>query len=242
MAKINKGFLISIILILVFSLMVQAQNLLDQGINEYNSGNYEEAINNLTSYAVENKDSYLANFYLGLSYSKLDQYGLAIDSFNYARKVKGDSYNLLVNLGRAYYNNNQKDKAYDVLIKAEGFTPLDEQVYNLLGLIHMDKREYNQAIENFEDALDKDQSNFYVYNNLSLSYIQLGNFKEARKYIDQAVELEPSVPYVYNNAGIIYENLQNYEQAVKLYEKALELDPEYKKAEVNIQRVKNKAQ
>src|SRR6056297_1453578 len=223
----------------MLSFSISAQDLLQKGINEYNSGNYKEAINHLTSYAAENEDSYLPHFYLGLSYTKLDQFDLAIDSFNYARKVRGDSYNLLVNLGRAYYNN-EKDKANDVLLKAKGYKPLDEQVYNLLGLIHMDKREYKQAIDNFEMAIEQQKDNFYVYNNLSLSYIQLGNFSEARKYINEALSLNPTVPYVYNNAGIIYENLGQYKEAIDYYQKALEIDPNYKKAEVNLARVKDK--
>src|SRR6056297_430018 len=154
--KTKKIVLLTFTFILLFSLSIQAQNLLQMGINEYNSGNYKKAIDHLTSYAAENEGSYLPNFYLGLSYTKLDQFDLAIDSFNYARKVKGDSYNLLVNLGRAYYNNNQKDEAYDVLIKAEGYKPVDEQLYNLLGLIHMDKREYSQAIKKFEMAIEEE--------------------------------------------------------------------------------------
>ena len=104
----------------------------------------------------------------------------------------------------------------------------------------MDKREYNAAIDNFEMAIEQEQNNFYVYNNLSLCYIQLGNFSEARKYINQAIDLDPTVPYVYNNAGIIYENLQQYEEAAQNYERALKIDPNYKKAEINLERVQDK--
>jgi len=89
-------------------------------------------------------------------------------------------------------------------------------------------------------AIEQQKDNFYVYNNLSLSYIQLGNFSEARKYINEALSLNPTVPYVYNNAGIIYENLGQYKEAIDYYQKALEIDSNYKKAEVNLARVKDK--
>ncbi len=240
MLKIKKIFLLVFVMILIFSVSLQAQDLLEMGIEKYNKGSYQNAIDYLTDYAAENSDSYLSHFYLGLSYTELQQFDLAISSFNYARKIKGDSYNLLVNLARAHYNNNEKDMAHDLLIKAKGYKPIDEQVYNLLGLIEMDKQEYEESIEYFKKAIELEDDNLYVYNNISLAYIHIGEFKEAEKYIVKAVELDPFEPYVYNNAGVIYENLTRYEEALNYYNKALAVDPDYKKAEINLARIKSK--
>jgi Flp pilus assembly protein TadD len=170
---------------------------------------------------------------------KINQYHQAISYFEKIKDNYPNQYKLLVNLGRAFYNTKEFSKAEKVLKEAQNSTNIDEQIFNLLGLINLNKDNYEVSIDYFKKALKIDKENYYVYNNLGYTYILKENYKEAKKYLNRAVSFNPEVSFIYNNLGIVYENLGNKTKALNNYRQALSINPEYEKAKKNINRVKN---
>ncbi len=233
----KKNILILLFLVIIMiSPIINAANLLEQGINFYNQSKYQEAIEKLNSFAINNPKNSSVYYYLGLSHLKIKEYSLALNSLKLAKDINPDNYKIILNLSRAYYHLVKYEKAKSHLEKLNIKT--DEQIYNLLGLIYMQKDSFQKAEENFKIAMNLNNSNYYVLNNLSYLYIKNGDYKSAKKYLIKAVNLEPEVAFIYNNLGIVYENLNEYDLALEYYKKALEINVDYIKAKNNLKRLK----
>lgn len=84
-----------------------------------------------------------------------------------------------------------------------------------------------QAIAEFDRAIELDPDDVEVYATRGFAYIALGQFERGIADYDTAIELESENPILYNDRGFAYAELGKYERAVADYDKAIELDPDY---------------
>jgi len=107
-------------------------------------------------------------------------------------KQKPDYYRGLYNLGLAYSELNEHQKAMDTLDKAlqikKQYHLKDATIYNSAGWVSMRAQNYNKAEKLFKLGLENIQinsaySNRALHNNLGLLYFYTQRFKEAKKYL-----------------------------------------------------------
>jgi len=106
-------------------------------------------------------------------------------------------------------------------------------IYNNRGVTYRERENYQQAIKDYDKAIDLDPKFVKTYYNRAITYDILGNYQQALKDYDKAIELDPKEAKSYNNRGIVYGRLGNLPQAIKDFGKALELDPQYAAAYMN---------
>ena len=97
------------------------------------------------------------------------------------------------------------------------------------GLIYMNAMELDEAIRDFEKALEYVPEDWAAHNNLGCCYKYLGRFEEAIGYFEKAVEyMEDSKSLLpYSNMADCYEALGDYRKAIECYQKDLKLFPDY---------------
>jgi tetratricopeptide (TPR) repeat protein len=94
------------------------------------------------------------------------------------------------------------------------------------GIAYANLGNYQQAIKDFNKAIELEPDDAYAYNHRGSTYSDLGNYQQAIKDFNKAIELKPDYSYAYNNRGIAYAALGNYQQAIKDFNKAIELKPD----------------
>lgn len=87
-------------------------------------------------------------------------------------------------------------------------------------------RDFNQALELFNRALQLDPGCYQALNGKGAAYAFLGKHTEGISLINQALFLKPDFEYAQFNLGLAYELAGSWDKAINAYEKAIKLDPQ----------------
>lgn len=86
-------------------------------------------------------------------------------------------------------NYPQAEKLY---IQAASEEPDNHKIFNRLGAIYMEMKNYSDAIDSFKAAVDLDQGIASRHYNLAVAYMAKGDSYRAKRALSYAVELEPT--------------------------------------------------
>jgi len=89
---------------------------------------------------------------------------------------------------------------------------------------------FNEAIEEFKQALEIDKNDAACYYNLSLLYCDIEDYRKAKEAYSKTVEIDSSYETPFNNYGPVYERIKAWDLAGDEYAKILRLIPEDTKA------------
>lgn len=148
--------------------------------------NFEKAI------ALEPKNAKLYNN-LGITYTKFGDIESAKSNFKKAIALNKNYNEPYLNLAKL------EPKASEVYLKqALKANPNDQYVYYALGNVYMKRKDYKNAIKNFEKATAIDTSYFEPYFALAVCYSEMEDYTKAMAYVRKASELNnksPELPY-----------------------------------------------
>jgi len=166
--------------------------------------------------------------------------GLAIDAEDWDSAIKharnvllGDPQNInaYVNLCVTYFKQGLIDQAWLVAT-----TALDRRremelhepaaLYNLLGLIYLEKDDSRNAAASFLRALKEDPRQLDAKLNLASLELSYGDFDTALKRFDEALQLRPRDAMLHTSRAVALRGLERYDEAQKGYEDALALEPD----------------
>ncbi len=84
---------------------------------------------------------------------------------------------------------------------------------------------FEEAIDNFQQALGLSGPQTDLYNELSICTMETGLLNESRHYLEKALEIEPDNVKIISNLGIVSLKEGNKKAAARFFSKVLELDP-----------------
>lgn len=87
-------------------------------------------------------------------------------------------------------------------------------------------KDYLDAIDYFQAAMNKEPRNAMIENKLGLSQLALQRYNLAGKCFRNATRMDRNYAEAYNNLGAIYHFQKSYAKAIHQYEIALKLRPE----------------
>ncbi len=93
---------------------------------------------------------------------------------------------------------------------------LDADAYYNRGRSYYNKKDYDRAIAEYNQALRLDPNYVYAYNNRGLVYYNLKDYDRAIADYNQALKLDPHYTAAYNNRELAYKDKKDYAQALKL--------------------------
>jgi tetratricopeptide (TPR) repeat protein len=135
-----------------------------------------------------------------------------------------------LNLGVAYAQKGQTNKAEEELKKVLKFNPRSALVHYNLGNIYTDKGIYYDAIEEYKKAIQINPEFASAHCNLGAAYVCKGLLDEAIKQLKEAIELNPGDWKAHFNLIIIYSRKGLHDEAKEEYQKAIEINPEIAKS------------
>jgi tetratricopeptide (TPR) repeat protein len=112
--------------------------------------------------------------------------------------------------------------------------PWVERPYVQRGLIHMNNRRYEEAMQDFERAGNINSFSPEVYLGRGTVMLRTGNLQFALKNVDQSIELDPNYASAYEKRCVIKMLLDDKIGALADCEKSIELDPDSIDAHINL--------
>ena len=169
-----------------------------------------------------------------LEYEKPENIDNAITEFQQALKVDPKYAPAYAGLGEAYWIGYQQlnrgkewlDKASESCQRALGLSSRMPDGYTCLGNVFFGTGKYEQAVAQYQVALDLDHANNDALEGLASSYAKLGNPASAEAAYQKAISLRPNYWSVYSWLGEFYTGQARYKEAAEMYSKALELAPD----------------
>src|SRR4030095_5326088 len=88
------------------------------------------------------------------------------------------------------------------------------RVYNARGLQHYQKREFDQAMACFDQAIRFNPQFAEAFTNRGLVYTELGNQDKAIAEHDRAISINPRLAIAFNNRGYAFYQKGDYDNAI----------------------------
>jgi tetratricopeptide (TPR) repeat protein len=159
----------------------------------------------------------------------------------------GESETTLLSFGHVLHKMGKFDQAekcyHRLLNKSLSDNSTLSRLYYSLGLVTMDKGDYNSSLIWLNKSLQmKIQTNPSDYINISGMYNAIGNvyrmkndYLRALEWYYKGVELVerehlqdgPSIAHLYNNIAVVYQGQKKYSEALTFYEKSLNIRKKY---------------
>jgi tetratricopeptide (TPR) repeat protein len=104
-------------------------------------------------------------------------------------------------------------------------------------------QKYNQATENYTNALQKEPDNSVAVFNQAAAMYQLGEYEKAETYFDTLAKQSNNYELIsksLHNLGNAYYKKEDYEKSVAAYKQALKINPKDKDTKYNLMMAMNK--
>jgi tetratricopeptide (TPR) repeat protein len=185
-------------------------------------------------------DSYsLAYYKLGYHYKYFDQYLKAKITWNKFLILDKDENRLQeireqidlieddvkMEVGLSYLDYNYFDKALDSFLKLMPKYKDNWNINYLIGLCFKGMKDYELAIDYFNNAIELNDEEADIYNELGIIYFVQGNILDAVNIFDKGIKKINDDYKLYFNRGLGYMQLGDNKLALKDIIKANELNP-----------------
>lgn len=169
-----------------------------------------------------------------LEYEKPENIDNAITEFQQALKTDPKYAPAYAGLGQAYWigyqqlnrGNDWLDKASESCQRALALSSRMPEGYTCLGNVLFGTGRYEQAVAQYQQALDLDPNNDYALGQLADAYQKVGNPSAAEAAYKKAVSMRPNYWAVYSSLGAFYAEQAKYKQAAEMFTKVTELAPD----------------
>jgi tetratricopeptide (TPR) repeat protein len=183
----------------------EAKNKFDQGIQFYQQGKFDEAIEAFEDVII-NKPDFAEGYYnLGMAYLRQGDTNRAIEVISKAIELKPDFVAAYFGIGQAYIDKGDEEQATEIFKKAVATNPSDAKIYVNLGALYFGANRDDLAMEAFLKAMELDPSLPNTYYHLGLLYYKKQEIDESIESFEKYLELAPQAPDAESIKAIIEE-------------------------------------
>lgn len=145
-----------------------------------------------------------------------------------AIRLAGDDPSYHNNLGALYLDMQRWDEAISHFRRAAGDLLFSRPEVALTGAgsALMEKGEHLEAIESFQQALEKNRRYAPAYLHMGLAYQALGKPEPAIEAFTEALEIDAEYAEAHYRLGLVHMKNNDHEKAREAFEKAISLRPE----------------
>ena len=137
----------------------------------------------------------------------------------------------LVEEARRHYNMKETGSAEAMLKKAVTLNPADIDARFLLGRIHLAKKDYKKAIDEFGTVTRINPGFVQAFFNLGYIYAVTGDYPKAESFYEKAARLTPPfLDEVLTNLAAVQDKMGKRQESLKNLEKAVSLNPQNSEA------------
>ena len=183
-----------------------------------------------------------ASAYLNLAniYIQRQQFDKALAMAENGLAADRSQPNLHTVHGVALMQLGRMDEAQRVFSDVHQLLPNDELVLHYLGVIALQRREFEKAIDHFQRALKILPTYADAHNNLAAVYVETGRLNEALPHLEMAARLNGRDPMAHTNLGAVLAGLGRIAEARSHLQQALILVPNFPAAVAELAALENK--
>lgn len=196
------------------------------GLVASNDKDWQKARSNFETVVKFQPEDATSWFYLASAYDRLGDFVSAKNAYIKVIELRSGYAEAYKSLCVVLMKMNEPENAIKYAFMANAVES-DDYIFDfVIGTAYMKIKDFQNSIEPFKRALEKEPNNIGILNSLGTAYMAVGNSEEAIKCYKQALEIRPNSPMAYYNIGSAYQIQQNHEEACIYLEKACELDDE----------------
>jgi tetratricopeptide (TPR) repeat protein len=94
------------------------------------------------------------------------------------------------------------------------------------GVAYLDRQRYDEAIAEFNKAIEIDPDFADAYYNRGIANSKKGNLNQAISDYTKAIQINPNDSDSYYNRGLVYHKKNDFNQAISDYTKAIQISPD----------------
>jgi len=196
-------------------------------------GDYGDADKWFTEVVVEKPDDSDAWYLLGRVKFNENNFTAAVSSFERALTLRPKYVEAENNLGLAWLELNENEKAQDAFQNAidwQGESPKDAQPFLNLGSLFMDENRFDDAIPYLARAIALAPDNPKIHEKLAQVYAAQEKLSQAQSELEKAVALAPTIPGLHFKLGQLYRKEGLRERAEKEFQTCAQLNSTHSSA------------
>jgi serine/threonine-protein kinase len=166
-------------------------------------------------------------------FQKQENVESAITVFSHALEKDPNFSLAYAGLGEAYWRRYELEKqnqwakqAREACEKAASLDADQAESHLCLGLVFNGTGHYQQAVTQFQRAVQSDSTNDDAIRGLASGYAKMGRLDEAEKAYQVATEARPHYWRNYNSLGALYISEGHYLEATKMFSRVIDLAPD----------------
>ena len=172
---------------------------------------------------------------LGDAYSNKGDWDKAIEMYERALEIDDRNGGMWNNFGETLSKAGAEARAEEVFLRSILLAPELPESYNNLGNIYSARRQWDQAIERYRQALARQSGNKTpILSNLGDTYLDMGQWALAREVFEQALVLEPDNAVLHYYLGRVGRGAGDVQAAEVSLQRAIQLDPTAARAHVEL--------
>ncbi len=216
----------------------EAQRLFNEGSRKGKSGEYNEAIKDLSQSLslVENGNTYLKR---GFAYLVTGQFPLALKDFTETLRITPGNREALFGRGVARFEMKDYTEAEVDLKQYIELVNINPKAFDYMAALCFMRKDFQCALQNYSDVIRCDSLYPGGYANRAMIKHYLLDYKGALEDYNIAIKQNPNDKKIYNNRAAAKMLLKDYTAALEDFNKAIELDPLYADAYNNRGRVRH---
>lgn len=162
---------------------------------------------------------------LPITHTEVKYWKNSITLFERAIQVTKDNYVAHENLGSAYLEIGNEDKAIFHIHELLKLKPNHWEAFSNLGVAYCRKKEFDKAFRYLEYALNKNPSSDLANNNMGILMKEMNRHEEAIQFFNKAIQLNPNSSNSYINLGTLYFEQRKYSDAIDMFLAAMKIKP-----------------
>ena len=167
------------------------QEIINQLLNLYNSGNLEAVVKQASSLTEQYPDAFVVWNILGAAHRGLGDLNKASQSFKKVTELNPNYTNGHNNLGLVLLDQEKLDEAVEAFNKALSLKPDNAGAYNNMGIALQEQGKFDEAIASYNKALAIKPDYAEAHNNMGNTFKGQGELEEAIEAYKKALDLKP---------------------------------------------------
>lgn len=170
----------------------EVSRLMNEGNILFKQKEYTDALAKFLEARVQDKSRKLVNYNIGATYFALENYAEAARAFTDELLVDNSDPYAYIFRAHSYAMMGLNEKAQNDVDLSLQITD-HAMSYYVQGLIHLNKNEFEMAVNKFNAAIYKDPADFLFYRDRGKAYAKLGKTEKACEDFAQAKRINPKL-------------------------------------------------
>ncbi|KAA3610158.1 MAG: tetratricopeptide repeat protein [Calditrichaeota bacterium] len=162
---------------------------------------------------------------LAYLYRTTNQYQKVIDLYEPMFLKNDKNIVARISMAESYYLLNKPDKTKELLVPIENEENIPVGVFDLLGRIELEQKNYPAALGYFNKIITKNKRNRFGWLFMGFTYSDMNDLDKAAETFREAVTYIEDDAAIWSWLGVTLQRQKKFAEAIEPFQKAIAIDP-----------------